>query len=188
MGLMPTSEPFLIPQVLSLVLQLNPSRILDVGVGFGKWGFLLREYLEVCQGRYHKKDWEKRIDGVEVFKDYIDDHHKIFYDKVFKKDILKFPIEKHDYDLIILGDVIEHLEKKDALKLISKLKRHANLIITTPNGKTLQGESFGNKHETHLSGFFPDDFKRFNAKVYNFTWNLLVAIRCPKKSRSLSRR
>ena len=35
---------------------INPSSVLDVGAGFGRWGFLIREFLEVWIGRYAPED------------------------------------------------------------------------------------------------------------------------------------
>jgi hypothetical protein len=40
-------------------------------VGFGRWGILFREFLEIWeQGKYDGK-WERTIDGVEIFVPYI---------------------------------------------------------------------------------------------------------------------
>ncbi len=44
---MPSSRPNTIPTVIHLVRQLKPKSILDVGVGFGKWGHLFREYTDI---------------------------------------------------------------------------------------------------------------------------------------------
>jgi len=67
---MPSSAPDHIPAVLKHVMKLQPKRVLDVGVGYGKWGFLLREYLESWNDRVHPEDWEITITGVEVWEPY----------------------------------------------------------------------------------------------------------------------
>ena len=51
-----TSNPMQISFVLDAILQLNPSSVLDIGCGSGKYGVLLREYLP-----------KARIDGIEGF-------------------------------------------------------------------------------------------------------------------------
>ena len=44
---MGSSAVELITPIVSLVQAAEPTSVLDIGVGFGKWGFLLREYIEV---------------------------------------------------------------------------------------------------------------------------------------------
>ena len=72
---MPTSQLNQLPQIIELILFTNPEKMLDVGVGFGKYGFLSREYLELWDDkrRYsnwtNRYNWTKRIDGIEVFKE-----------------------------------------------------------------------------------------------------------------------
>lgn len=157
---MPTSQWEIIPEVISIVKNLNPVSILDVGVGFGKWGVLFREYLEVWEGRYYRKDWQKKIDGVEVFKLYLNPAHSYFYDKIYLGDIRDMKIEEH-YDLIFLGDVIEHFEKEEAIELINRLSKLSNLVVTTPDGFYRQDSAFGNPYEVHKSGFKKEDFVRW---------------------------
>ena len=67
---MPSSRPNTIPTVVHLLRQLKPQSILDVGVGFGKWGHLFREYTDIIEAehdpaRYQRKNWRIRIDGIE---------------------------------------------------------------------------------------------------------------------------
>lgn len=46
---MPTSHPNQINEIIQIAELLRPASVLDVGVGYGKYGFLLREYLEANQ-------------------------------------------------------------------------------------------------------------------------------------------
>ena len=66
---MPSSRPNAIPTTVHVVRQLDPASILDVGVGFGKWGLLFREYTDIRASetdshRYQKAAWKIRIDGI----------------------------------------------------------------------------------------------------------------------------
>ncbi len=49
---MPLSFAQAIPVIIEQVAHLKPSSILDVGIGFGKYGVLLREVLEFPYERY----------------------------------------------------------------------------------------------------------------------------------------
>ena len=40
---MPSSRASTIPYVVYAIKQIKPESLLDVGVGFGKWGYLFRE-------------------------------------------------------------------------------------------------------------------------------------------------
>ena len=73
---------------MDCIVTLNPKSVLDVGVGFGKYGVLCREYLELWDGRGEYSQFLRRIDGVEVFANYITPLHKYVYDKVYTQDIL----------------------------------------------------------------------------------------------------
>lgn len=70
---MPTSFIHAVPTIVETVTALSPESILDIGIGFGKYGVLLREALEVAHLRYHREDWKihdvvLRIDVLEHFE------------------------------------------------------------------------------------------------------------------------
>ncbi|MBC7343764.1 MAG: glycosyltransferase family 1 protein, partial [Clostridia bacterium] len=73
---MPTSWYQVIPIVLDQIQSLQPRSVLDVGIGFGKYGMLIREALEVPLGRYYKHQWQIKVDGVEVFSGYKNPIHE----------------------------------------------------------------------------------------------------------------
>ena len=173
---MPTSSLQPTSHVVNLVNSLKPTSILDVGCGFGKYGLLFREALEVSKGRYFKGDWVVRIDALEVFKSYITPVHKFVYDNLFIGDVVNF--EFVDYDLIFFGDVLEHLDKEVALQVVDRASRGHNVLIVTPNGFYEQGAWFGNEHEVHKCGFSSSDFERFNGSVLKFGIMMVVFIKC----------
>ena len=57
---MPTSYPHQINEIVRLVLAVNPASLLDIGVGFGKYGFLAREYLELFGESEQYAKWKRR--------------------------------------------------------------------------------------------------------------------------------
>lgn len=98
----------------------------------------------------------KKVDAVEVFDKYITDLQEKIYDNIFIGDITE--LEIGEYDLILLIDVIEHIEKEKALELVSKLKKKGKLLIITPKDFCVHPERYGNKHEEHISHFTYNDF------------------------------
>ena len=91
---------------------------LDVGAGDGAYGKLLNNYAE--------------IDGVEYFKKYIEEFKlEKIYNKIYNIDICKFEFDY--YDVVIMGDVLEHIEVKEAQKLLNYMyDRVDEIIIVVP--------------------------------------------------------
>jgi len=152
---------------LTLVKKINPHKILDVGIGFGRWGILFREILEIWDEENYSGKWNRQIDGVEIFEGYLLEYHKLFYTHIYKMDIrefLRFSNEK--YDLINCGDIIEHINKEESRKLIDDLlARTKYLLINLPLGKYWEQEAkHNNPNEKHLSIWELSDFNEYPFK------------------------
>jgi len=152
---MPTSTYSHIPTVIRFLETARPEALLDIGLGNGKIGFLARDLLDVMLGeRYHKKDWQVKIDGIEVFGDYIQAHQRAIYDDIHIGDAFEVIDRLGEYDLVFLGDVLEHLEKERAWVFLDKCLAHAKnyVILSIPLGENwVQPEIYGNPHEEHKS-------------------------------------
>lgn len=160
---MPTSPFLQLNEIVQLIVRTDPRKLLDIGIGFGKYGFLAREYLELWDGRERYADWQRQVDGIEVFKDYLTPVHDYIYDRVFvgnAPDLL--PGLDSDYDLILLVDVLEHFSYDDGVRLLSECRQHGrNVLISTPENLYAQGAAFGNAYETHLFQWKPAHFRGF---------------------------
>jgi len=152
---MPTSHPMLITPVATQILQLQPKSVLDIGVGFGKWGSLSREYTDVWNQR-EVKDYETRIDGIEIFPNYRNPNW-INYDEIHMGDAQQILPTLESYDLILFLAVLEHIEKAEALEFLDVCRSKCKTLIFSYTN-TAQGAAFGNANETHLSTWAPEDF------------------------------
>jgi hypothetical protein len=113
------------------------SKILDVGAGIGTYSDLLR-----AKGFIN-------IDCVEVFEQYVVDYKLAEkYNNVFIGDVTKLNLDFSGYDLIILGDVLEHIELNSAKNFLKKFVNQ-NLIVAVPF-ESEQSEHYGNSYEIHL--------------------------------------
>ena len=152
---MPTSFWNHIPTVIDKVRKLNPERVLECGVGFGKWGHLIREYCEVYNYlRTDKKDWKVRIDGIEIYEPYINPSTRWLYDNIYIGNIIEVfdKVKDNKYDLILLMDVLEHLTKQEGSILLNKLIDNSKMfILSIPLGDWTYEFSGENKHESHIS-------------------------------------
>src|ERR1044071_3740314 len=169
---MPSSRPNTIPIVIHLVRQLQPKSILDIGVGFGKWGHLFREYTDINEAekdpaRYRRKNWRVRIDGIEGHAAYLTPMHRFLYDEIHIGDACDLIRTVPSYDLVFMGDVIEHLDKAAGLQLLQDAlaKTRKGLIVSTPKYQTGQADLCGNELERHRSLWSAKDFARFDRAV-----------------------
>lgn len=106
--------------------------ILDVGACDGKWKELLPEY--------------KNMDAVEAFAPNM--QNLIWYRKAYHADIREFAYEW--YDLIIFGDIVEHLTPSEAKAMLDYAKpRCKDMIIAVPFLYE-QGAIYGNPYEIHV--------------------------------------
>jgi hypothetical protein len=138
---MPHSYSLGKPEAVDYILKnvSKKAKILDVGPGVGTYSDLLTPHGYV-------------LDGVEIYMGYIkayDLHNK--YRLVFCDDIMTFNTSR--YNFIILGDVLEHLEEKDAQSLLGRIGR---CLVAVPylcpqSGVEFEHEGIKlvNPHEEH---------------------------------------
>lgn len=181
---MPSSRPNHIPTVIGIMLKLSPQSILDIGVGFGKWGFLLREYTDIRlsekdPARYQRENWKVRIDGIEGYQPYVTPVHRYIYSEVMIGDAREVIERVGRYDMILIADVIEHLPKTDGVRLLQRCREHCDgaVIVTTPGSFVAQGAACGNELERHRSEWRREDFENFpGAKARIVENDILVAV------------
>ena len=156
---MPISNPWHMATVLHYARAVKPVRILDIGVGMGAYGFMLRQFLDVINENVSKNTWEKCVEGIEIFEAYQNPVWDYVYDKVHMGDVRKILPTLASYDLVICADVLEHFPIDEARLLIqSILEKAPVLIATTPAGYYPQGAWGGNEAETHHCTLTASDF------------------------------
>lgn len=137
----PHSHPHGKDWAVPLYRDLAPAVVVEAGPGAGMWSRALRS---------HHRGWWL---GVEVWEPYVDRYALVpdLYDAVMVEDIRRahLPVAT---DLIIAGDVLEHLPRGDAVALVESWKARPGvaLLISTPIVEYHQGALEGNPHETHL--------------------------------------
>ena len=169
---MPVSAPYAIPVVVNAARQVRPRSILDVGVGFGKYGMPFREYLDLWEAdtveQLGCQAWATRIEGIEVYPQYLGPLHRHIYDRIHLGDVLEVIDGLGRYDLVFMGDVLEHFEKADGQRLVAKLYDHADrcVLLTYPTLAESRVELFGNEAEAHRSVWTRQDFVSYERVSY----------------------
>lgn len=177
---MPTSHYTQIPAIIEAAITLNPSSILEIGVGCGKYGALLREYLTVW-GHYFEP-WGSVplvIDGIEIHPLYADSPAWACYDSVVVADARTAPLNRH-YDMALMVDVLEHFKPAEGLGLLDRLLDHADAVLVgVPGGFFPTVEVWDNPHEIHRSGWTAEDMPDFDVEVlHDCDFRVMVVRRC----------
>lgn len=142
---MPFSQSSQISAIVGCVEALWPQSVLDVGVGMGQYGFLLRTNLEhlnlfEVNGRDARQTprerWRVRIDGIEGYGGYLTPVHQWAYNEVHVGNALeRLPtIADGAYDLVMAIDILEHFDKADGLRFLQQCRRIARrmALVSTP--------------------------------------------------------
>lgn len=144
---MPESANEHLAQLKSLLAATPPSKILDVGVGRGNYGWFLRNEVRFT-GTLH---------GVEVWAPYVENlmgGNKSYYNEIKIADIRDCEAYVTDLkpDVVFAFDVLEHLPHDDAVRVLRFLQRAAkqSVLVSLPIVPYPQGPIHGNVHETHL--------------------------------------
>ena len=158
---MPTSRPICIRQICSQLLAREPNSILDVGVGFGKNGFISREYTDIWHGRVFG-NWTTRIDGVEAFPQYISDIQRKIYTNIYIGDATEVINTLPNYDVILCTAVLEHIPKDKAHKLLSTIKEKSKYaMVVLPVKVKPQGPVYGNEYERHIAEWSREELEQY---------------------------
>lgn len=110
------------------------STILDIGCGQGIYAQMLRKYYQ--------------MDGIDIYPGHNNEFTQYLYNNVYTADIRSFEYEW--YDLVIMGDVLEHLSKEDGQKVMEYTKAHSNFILVVVPYCMEQVFTVDNTAETHL--------------------------------------
>jgi len=131
-----------------------PNTVCDVGPGEGTYAKLFRPV--------HEGVWWT---GIEVHRPYIKKYRlnstktRRMYDELHVMDVREAPDHLFYRDCVIFGDVLEHVERDDAVSLLQRAEAAGawNILVSVPIVDSPQGEVDGNPHEAHLHQWDADD-------------------------------
>ena len=153
-----------IPAIIHLVQKLKAEKILDIGKGFGKYGFLIHEYAGVDNtkklnpSKSLKEQSAILIDAVEVDADLMLPHLTQLYTKIYFEDIIQLYKTLPSYDLILMIDIIEHINKPKAIQLLKHLLMMGSKIIIATPIEFFEQNLYESEFEHHVSHWTKKDF------------------------------
>jgi len=164
---MASSSEKIITPITTELLKLNPKTVLDVGFGYGKWGYIIREYLEAWKDRIDPKDWIINITGIDAWKPFSKLPWNIInYNKIIIGDALEEIKKLGNYELVIITDVLEHLIKGRSIELFEECLKRANrcFITSIPIGKVWLHNKivYDNPYNAHKCIWEIEEIKKYN--------------------------
>lgn len=159
---MPFSQSSQLSSIVGFLETAQPESILDVGTGFGQYGFLARTNIEhfnlfevngpIARKR-ERSEWKIVIDGIEAFKDYITPVHEYAYNNIFIGDAMDvLPTLSRRYDVVLAIDILEHFDKDQGRQFIELLKQvcSGSVLVSTPK-EFIEQHIEANPYEDHRS-------------------------------------
>lgn len=121
---MPSSALPIVPSAVVMALEHRPRRVLDVGPGNGKYGVLLREYARPALERLDAIELEERYPDAFPWLEHV-------YDELRIGDVCGVPTDElWDYDLVLMVDVLEHLDHDAGAELLGRIP--GRVVVCTP--------------------------------------------------------
>src|SRR5215831_13565363 len=162
---MPYSAQVFDQHIAALIQKMAPDSVLDIGPGAGKYGMIVKLLRENGLA-------VSSLAAVEIDQSYID-QFKLgdIYDMVQLGDAAQLPDVGPDaaWDLVILGDVLEHFRKSRGVDLIEYLYYRTKYIVLVVPIDYIQGAWDGHHAEAHISTWYPADFARYKASCFSST-------------------
>lgn len=133
--------------------------IIDVGCGEGTYPKLLGNKYEYI--------------GIEIWEPYVEKFGlQDLYKEIILSDVRLCSLPEGD--CIIFGDILEHLPKKDALKVLTEAgEKYKHLVLSIPismkKGEIVSGKiHYGNPNEAHVSSWLFVELEKM------FKWDRVI--------------
>ena len=137
----------------------NGKSVLDVGCGKG---WIMKSI---------NRDRRLFTTGVDIFDPYLREcKEQHIYDEYVLSDVRRLPFQDKSFDMVLCLEVLEHLEKQEAMEFLHQLERigRRQIIISTPSG-TCEQEAFdGDSYQEHKSTWTAAELGSLGYKVRGF--------------------
>jgi predicted SAM-dependent methyltransferase len=107
--------------------------------------------------------------GVDVFSPYLmEAQRRRAYAALVRADVRRLPFRARSFDVVLMMEVLEHLDKDEGLALIQDAEKIAcrQVIITTPVGSHEQDEYDGNPYQKHRHIWKPAQLRALGYRIY----------------------
>lgn len=140
--------------------------IFDVGAGAGTYSILCREAAQMATQYQENLPKQFKLHCSEIYIPYIQEHSlKTKYHEVFEGDIVNIVADLPHYDLFIMGDVLEHITKTNAMAVVHTILNKSKFLwLSVPTKKDYTFQNGYNQHE--------DEWKENPANEHLYEWSV----------------
>jgi len=170
-NIMPYSS-FIFDDVIAEIIKLiRPKTFLDLGAGAGKYGGMVKEinpFIETI--------------AVEVEKDYLEKFNlRSIYHEIWNVPVINLIRPEYldlRFDIVMAGDILEHLKKSEGIDLLNFLIYRSRWIIVEFPHRYLQNAVDSYNSEAHISVWTDNDFLSFErTRMYAKDTQRLIILR-----------
>ena len=150
---MPFSWRIFDSHIGNLIGLLQPATVCDIGPGAGKYGRIVREQAA-------RKDFPVHLTAVEIDESYVS-HFNLceLYDRVIVADAIDLIRQPRlRFDLVIIGDCLEHMRKSAGVDLLNFLVYRSEYICIVYPEACVQDDWQDHPAEAHISSWSTHDF------------------------------
>ena len=156
--------------VRGFVTQYGINKVLDVGAGQGTYADLIGDKVSTIRAI---EIWQPYIDQFDLYSKY-----DVIYEVDAREALVSWAnyYDQKQFDLVIFGDVLEHMTEAEALTCWEAAGKIAQWgLISVPCVHYPQGAEFGNPYEVHVQDHLTPEkvremFGPFDIEqVYNVT-------------------
>lgn len=168
---MPYSSFIFDNAIAEIIKLIGPKVFLDLGAGAGKYGAMVKEI-----------DPSIETIAVEIEKDYLEKFKlRSIYNQTWNipvTDLVRSKYFDSRFDIIMFGDILEHLKKSEGVDLLNFLIYRCRWIIVEFPHRYLQNAVDGYTSEAHISVWTENDFLPFErTRMYAKDTQRLIALR-----------
>ena len=160
-----------------VISKIRGKRILDVGCGYGKWGFLTKKYFWNTQnGSLIEQPFVAGLDIHPANVKTVAEHR--IYDQLLEGNATSLPFEDKSFDTVLGLEIIEHMKEEDGHQALKEFERVAEkcIILSTPNKKCFRDGVHDmngyNPYEAHVSAWKIKTFEALGYRCYGIGMKL----------------
>jgi len=168
---MPYSSFIFDNAIAEIIKLIRPKTFFDLGAGAGKYGSMVKEI-----------DSTIETTAIEIEKDYIKKFNlRSIYNQVWNisvTDIVQPKYFDSIFDIVMAGDILEHLKKSEGVDLLNFLIYRCRWIIIEFPYRYLQNTVNDYASEAHISVWAENDFFSFErTRMYAKDTQRLIFLR-----------
>ncbi len=152
-----------LPFCVEAMVEVSPNRVLDLGVGLGMWGMLVREF---CEERNEAKQGQERkvhLEGIRISDRRYGEHQAFLYDRVHTTTGSRVAEQMSGHwNLAIVGDALDQWPKDTSVAVLERaLEISDYVLVHNPMVRESDGAQGDSSSGWRISDFLSTDPVRF---------------------------